>query len=98
LRLETNNLAAIDALNKLLEVFIKPDRKLFLVSDAGIEDTEQFTISTTYYRGLLYNIEHTVHHMALIRVGLQELTDISLPSGFGIAFSTLKHRKQVCAR
>lgn len=96
--LETNNSVAVDAFKQILASFIKPDKKLLLVSNTGIENSEPFAISTTYFRELLYNIEHTVHHMALIRVGVQELTNMVLPASFGVASSTLKHRKKLCAR
>lgn len=45
-------------------------------------------------RELLYNIEHTVHHLAIIRIGLdQNFPEINLPKDFGIAYSTLQYRE-----
>jgi hypothetical protein len=35
--------------------------------------------------------------MALIRVGITEISSIELPQDFGVAGSTVKHRKQ-CAQ
>jgi hypothetical protein len=43
---------------------------------------------------IAYNLEHTIHHMALIRVGLHELGDITLDDSYGVAPSTLKYRKR----
>jgi uncharacterized damage-inducible protein DinB len=51
-------------------------------------------IETNYYREIAYNLEHTIHHMALIRVGLRELGDIPVDDSYGVATSTLKYRKQ----
>jgi len=41
--------------------------------------------------------EHTIHHMALIRVGITEVSGIQLSDDFGVASSTVKYRKQ-CAQ
>lgn len=56
---------------------------------SGISST---LLETHLNRELVYLIEHLVHHMALIRVGVTDkFTDILLPKSFGIAQSTLKH-------
>lgn len=55
-------------------------------------------VATSYERELLYNLEHAIHHMALIRIGVQALADISLPDDFGIASSTIEYRQAQCAQ
>ena len=55
------------------------------------------TLATNFYREVAYNLEHTIHHMALIRVGITEVSDIELPEEFGVASSTIKYRQQ-CAQ
>jgi len=54
-------------------------------------------VETNYYRELIYNLEHTIHHMALIKVGINEVSCIAVPEGFGIATSTIKFRRS-CAQ
>lgn len=47
-------------------------------------------------RELLYNIEHTIHHLALIRIGLRTVApDLRLPAHFGVAPSTLQFQATV---
>ena len=49
-------------------------------------------------RELLYNIEHTIHHLAIIKIGLAAIApQIQLPEHFGVAPSTIQHRN-VCAQ
>lgn len=58
-------------------------------------DRPPVQVPTTLARELIYNIEHTIHHLAMIRIGLRALyPDWELPEGFGIAPSTLHHRQQ----
>ncbi len=51
-------------------------------------------ISSNLARELHYNLEHTIHHAAFIKIGILTLTpDANLPKTFGIAPSTLRHQK-----
>ncbi|MCL6268248.1 DinB family protein [Flagellimonas myxillae] len=54
-------------------------------------------LESNYFREVLYNLEHTIHHHALIKVGIQHFTNIEIPESFGVAPSTLQYR-QVCAQ
>lgn len=77
--------------------------KSFLYS---IRNTEQFeftvtyadnklTTKTTLERELIHNIEHTIHHLAIIKIALKHYFPfISLPEEFGIAPSTIAHWKR----
>ncbi len=56
-------------------------------------------ISTTFERELVFNIEHTVHHMALLKIGLKHLhPDVQIAEGFGVACSTQRHKEEICVR
>ena len=61
------------------------------------DSNELMQFHTNYHREIAYNLEHTIHHMALIKVGICELSDIRVPEGFGVATSTMKYRKE-CAQ
>ncbi len=63
---------------------------------SGSVETEQSVIKipSNYLRELVYNIEHAIHHMALIRVAINEFCDyVVLPEDFGVASSTIRSRQ-----
>lgn len=94
-RIETNRSFAYNQLNDLLLAIRKPERKLSLAMHSNNE-TE--FIDTFYKRELLYNTEHAIHHMALIKVVLTELQVHIVKEDFGVAYATLQYRKSVCAQ
>jgi hypothetical protein len=75
----------------------KPNKPLILEACFDELVTEPLTIETNYYREIAYNLEHTVHHMAMIRIAINEVSNIQLTHGFGVASSTLKYR-ELCAQ
>ena len=54
-------------------------------------------VTSTYNREIVYNIEHAVHHMALIKVALKELEVEFVNEEFGVAYATVQYRR-VCAQ
>ncbi len=93
---ENHRKTAIEKLKTLATDSVKEEKTLLLVCNYG-NDGEPLLINTTYTRELVYNVEHAVHHLALIRVGIQYLTPLQLPGSFGVASSTLKYKK-ACAQ
>lgn len=84
----------------LLEVhggLSKANKALTLEASYDDHTTDPILFDTNYNREIAYNLEHTIHHMALIRVGINEISSIELPEDFGVASSTVKYRKQ-CAQ
>jgi hypothetical protein len=59
-----------------------------------IIDGLNIRIQSNYYRELLYNLEHCIHHQALIKVAVLQLENISVNENFGVARSTIEYRKQ----
>jgi len=56
-------------------------------------------IDSNLERELLYNIEHTIHHLAIIKIGLAAVAPgIGLPEHFGVAPSTIRYRDGICAQ
>lgn len=86
-------LLAINRIQNFVETSTQ-DTTLKLEVNYNMQDGDAQVLDTNFYRELAYNIEHAVHHMAILKIGLQELIPgIELPPGFGVAISTLKYRK-----
>lgn len=62
-----------------------------------LADEESVSIKSNYYREVLYNLEHCIHHQALIRVALLTIDGLHIAADFGVAHSTLQYRQQ-CAQ
>ncbi len=62
--------------------------------EAGIVVTQ-----TSFNRELAYNIEHAIHHMAIIRIAIEnQFSEVIIPGNFGVAYSTIRYQQQTCAR
>lgn len=96
-RIETDKSFAAELMQMISNNIDKDNKKLLLDSSYDEQSSDSITVETNYYRELIYNLEHTVHHMALIRVGVNEVSSIAIPEGFGVATSTIKYRKS-CAQ
>jgi hypothetical protein len=97
LLLETDKEFARELLIGIYKSIDKPEKALLLEANYNEHSDETLLIPTNYFREIVYNLEHTVHHMALIRVGINEVSSIEVPREFGVAASTIKH-KQLCAQ
>jgi hypothetical protein len=51
------------------------------------------SIGSTIGRELMYAVAHAIHHYALIAV-MCGMLEVSVPAGFGVAPSTLKHQAE----
>jgi uncharacterized damage-inducible protein DinB len=91
-RIETNKHFAASLLKDVVNAVDKENKALILESGFTDNAEEVICMNTNYYRELAYNIEHTIHHMALIRVGVKELSAVQVDENFGIAPATIKYR------
>ena len=92
--IQTDTAFANSAINAILNQLEKPNKTLQLQQ---IIDEEELLITTNYHRELLYNLEHCIHHQALIKVAIIQYNTISVDEDFGVARSTIEYRKQ-CAQ
>ncbi len=95
--IEINKDHAIKLLNAIPLSAGKAEKDLILETCPDEVNTSFIQIKTNYQRELAYNLDHTIHHMAMIRVVIKEVTDLELSANFGMAFSTIKH-KIICAQ
>ncbi|WP_411032213.1 DinB family protein [Spongiimicrobium sp. 3-5] len=93
-RIEQDLFFAIQQLQEIQNSLERPDRDLQVSYD--LHDSE-VSLKSNYFREVMYNLEHTIHHQALIKVGIGQFTTMSLPESFGVAPSTLQYRNQ-CVR
>lgn len=96
-RIETDRDFAAALLKEIYTKLDKPNIPMILEAEDYTDTMETEAIPTNYYRELAYNLEHTIHHMALVRVGVNEVSNVQLPEEFGVAYSTIKYRQQ-CAQ
>lgn len=60
-------------------------------------DGEEIRIQSNYHRELLYNLEHCIHHQALIKVAIFQCENVIVDKNFGVARSTIEYRNK-CAQ
>ena len=66
---------------------------LTLKANFGGPEESEVSIPSNYLRELTYNIEHAIHHLALMRVAIAEFCDyVKLPEDFGVASSTVRNK------
>jgi len=95
--LETDPLLAISMIEKISASLTKPNKHLQLSLCFDLASNKTSYVSTNYWRELAYNLEHMIHHMAIIRIGFSEIANYSIPEDYGVAFATLQYRKS-CAQ
>ncbi len=97
--IESDKFIALSSINRIAHfVSNLKERSLKLEVGYDLHSEDFITIDTTATRELVYNIEHAVHHMAIMKIGIREVARyITLPSDFGIAASTVRHKEKTVA-
>ena len=93
---ETDTRAAFSKLKSLADCIedISFGKDIILEVSYANTDNETVKIKSSIERELAYNIEHAIHHMAIIEIAVQTIfPKISLPDNFGVAFSTIRYQK-----
>lgn len=93
-KIQTDTGFALQCIVDVKNQLEKKDKKITLQQ---IVDGEELYIESNYFRELLYNLEHCIHHQALIKVAVLQLEHLQIDADFGVARSTIEYRKQ-CAQ
>ena len=93
-KIQTDTEFAIDCIIAIQNNLDKSNKAISLQQ---IIDGEEILIESNYNRELLYNLEHCIHHQALIKVAIIQCEFIQIDANFGVARSTIEYRNQ-CAQ
>ena len=97
-RVESDRFAALNATRELRQGFEDLD-PIFLLRSLAVTCQTSYAAHgsqvspSTVGREIMYAVAHAVHHYALIGV-MGGLMGLKMPSGFGVAPSTLKHQAE----
>jgi uncharacterized damage-inducible protein DinB len=95
-RFETDTSAVlhrIEELHQLIDAVTLGD-DLFLEVSYAQSNADTIKIKSSLDRELAYNIEHAIHHMAIIKIAVQTIfPSIKLAENFGVAYSTIRYQK-----
>jgi hypothetical protein len=92
--IQTNTDFAVQMILDIKNNIKKENKKLELQQ---MIDGTAIRIQSNYHRELLYNLEHCIHHQALIKVAILKFENVTVDGNFGVARSTIEYRKQ-CAQ
>lgn len=95
MQLENDLAFAVESINEIINSIDLHDKKIFSIYEL---DNKNYKIETTYQRELMFNLEHCIHHQALLRIAIEHFTNIELPQNFGVSPSTVFYRNQISAQ
>lgn len=90
LLIQTSSEFAIECISTIISELHRPNKDLILTSHFLKSDD---VIVTNYRRELHYNIEHCIHHQAIIKIGLMALGVTNVDKNFGVSNATMKYRE-----
>ena len=93
---ENNRKASLEKLTKLVSKLHEMvfDQEIMLEVSYSDSDKSFFSIKSSQERELAYNIEHAIHHMAIIKIAVRTVfPNVNLEENFGVAYSTVRFQK-----
>lgn len=98
--IERDKSQALTTLNNIISFIdkVEENHRFKLEVDYGVDTDLTCAIETNFNRELAYNIEHAIHHMAIIKIGIQAICpQVEIPANFGVANSTVKYNRSQSA-
>ncbi len=93
---ETETGATLQKIQELIQGIegISHGKEVLLEVSYGKTDEDSTQIKSSLDRELAYNIEHAIHHMAIIKIAIQTVfPNVKLAENFGVAYSTIRYQK-----
>ena len=93
--LETDRISALQKATELAEKLsdLKMKGQITLESKIGNSKGKMVSMASSLERELWYTIEHAVHHLAIIKIGLKSIdSSFVFPEHFGVASSTVNYQ------
>ena len=92
--LETDIHSAKESLQNLLEKIAEVNVDASTLVKANFVGEEAIQLPSSISRELAYNLEHAIHHMAIIQICVKHSFPlVHLSEDFGLAYSTIKYNK-----
>ncbi len=99
IRIESAPAYALACLSRICDQLMEIDLEKQCYLDCEEHGQKDLKVLSTIERELIYNIEHTIHHLAIVKIALKVTAPaIDLPEHFGVAPSTIHHRQESCAQ
>jgi hypothetical protein len=91
--LEMDVATAVERIERIMDAVASSDLNRPLKLEADLAEGFPVAITSSFDREILYNLEHAIHHMALIQIALNDsFTHVVLPAHFGVAYSTVQYQ------
>ncbi len=91
IRLQSNIDFALESIAIIVSELCKPDKILKINS---LYNNNEECIESNYERELMYNIEHCIHHQAILKIAFLYLGKSNTGEYFGVAKSTIAYRSE----
>lgn len=101
LAFENNQPLIISKLEDISELISKFDlNKLIKVkSNHGLDEYNAILSDSSVLRELIYALDHTVHHLAIIKIGIKtEINHVEIDKNLGVAPSTIRNNEKICVQ
>jgi uncharacterized damage-inducible protein DinB len=93
---ETNTAATLKRIEELMDLVgqLHTGNEVYLEVSYAKSDADSVKIKSSVERELAYNIEHSIHHMAIIKIAIQTVfPNIQVAENFGVAYSTVRYQR-----